>query len=66
MLDGVPLTFCYGCVRFKRLTTDAVSRIEVVRGSAAHSTDRRRLAAVINMFTREGSGAPKFTCCHWR
>jgi vitamin B12 transporter len=62
MIDGVPINdSATGSFDVSRLTTDNLDRIEVVRGSGGALYGSQAIGGVINMISREGSGAPKFT-----
>jgi vitamin B12 transporter len=62
MIDGVPINdAATGAVDLSRLTTDDLDRIEVVRGSGGALYGSQAIGGVINMISREGSGAPKFS-----
>ena len=60
LIDGVAMNQPGGAFNFNALTLDGVERIEVVRGpgSVLYGTDA--LAGVVQIFTRQGSGAPAF------
>jgi vitamin B12 transporter len=62
MIDGVPINdAATGSFDVSRLTTDNLDRIEVVRGSGGALYGSQAIGGVINLISREGSGAPKFT-----
>jgi vitamin B12 transporter len=62
MIDGVPVNdSATGSFDLSRLTTDNLDRIEVVRGSGGALYGSQAIGGVINLISREGSGAPKFT-----
>ena len=62
MLDGVPVNdSTTGSFDVSRLTTDNLDRIEVVRGSGGALYGSQAIGGVVNLISREGSGAPKFT-----
>jgi vitamin B12 transporter len=62
MIDGVPVNdSATGSFDVSRLTTDNLDRIEVVRGSGGALYGSQAIGGVINLISREGSGAPKFT-----
>ncbi|HEX3409459.1 MAG TPA: TonB-dependent receptor plug domain-containing protein, partial [Candidatus Binataceae bacterium] len=62
MLDGVPVNdSATGSFDVSRLTTDNLDRIEVVRGSGGALYGSQAIGGVVNLISREGSGAPKFT-----
>jgi vitamin B12 transporter len=62
MIDGVPVNdSATGSFDLARLTTDDLDRIEVVRGSGGALYGSQAIGGVINLISREGSGAPKFT-----
>lgn len=62
MIDGVPVNdSATGSFDMSRLTTDNLDRIEVVRGSGGALYGSQAIGGVINLISREGSGAPKFT-----
>ena len=59
LVDGVPLNEPGGTLDLGRLTLDDVERIEVVRGPASVLYGSEALAGVIQIFTRNGSGATR-------
>ena len=62
MIDGVPVNdSATGSFDLSRLTTDNLDRVEVVRGSGGALYGSQAIGGVINLISREGSGAPKFT-----
>jgi vitamin B12 transporter len=62
MIDGVPVNdSATSSFDISRLTTDDLDRIEVVRGSGGALYGSQAIGGVVNMISREGSGAPKFT-----
>ena len=61
LLDGVPINQgLQGAFNFSDLTIDNLDRIEVVRGPQSTLYGPRALAGVIQIFTRQGAGPPKF------
>src|SRR5213075_1391506 len=59
LLDGVPINQgLQGAFNFADLTTDNIDRIEVVRGPQSTIYGPRALAGVIQIFTKQGTGAP--------
>jgi vitamin B12 transporter len=62
LLDGVPINQgLAGLFDFANLTTDDIGRIEVVRGPQSTLYGPRALAGVIQIFTKQGEGAPEIT-----
>jgi vitamin B12 transporter len=62
LLDGVPINQgLAGLFDFANLTTDDIDRIEVVRGPQSTIYGPRAMAGVIQMFTKQGEGAPSLT-----
>ncbi len=62
MIDGVPVNdSATGSFDMSRLTTDDLDRVEVVRGAGGALYGSQAIGGVINLISREGSGAPKFT-----
>ncbi len=62
MIDGVPLNDSTdGAFDLSNLMTDDLDRIEVVRGAGGSLYGSNAIGGVINMITKEGSGAPKFS-----
>src|SRR5712692_11010183 len=62
LLDGIPINQgLAGLFNFADLTTDNIDRVEVVRGPQSTVYGPRALAGVIQLFTKQGSGAPGFT-----
>jgi vitamin B12 transporter len=62
MIDGVPVNdSATSSFDVSRLTTDNLDRIEVVRGSGGALYGSQAIGGVVNMISREGSGAPKFS-----
>lgn len=60
LIDGVAMNQPGGAFNFNALTLDGVERIEVVRGpgSVLYGTDA--ITGVVQVFTRQGAGAPAF------
>jgi vitamin B12 transporter len=58
LVDGVPYNGPGGAVDLGQLTTDAVERIEIVRGPASVLYGSDAVAGVVQVFTRRGRGAP--------
>src|SRR5438045_4829753 len=62
LLDGIPINQgLAGQFDFANLTTDNVERIEVARGPQSTIYGPRALAGVVQIFTKQGTGAPGFT-----
>ena len=61
LLDGIPINQgLAGQFDFANLTTDDFDRIEVVRGPQSTIYGPRALAGVVQIFTKQGTGAPGF------
>jgi len=58
LIDGVPQNAPGGAYDFANLTTDNVERIEVVRGPASVVYGSDAMTGVVQIFTRDGRGAP--------
>lgn len=58
LIDGVPQNAPGGFYDFANLTTDNVERIEVVRGPASVLYGSDAVTGVVQIFTRDGRGAP--------
>ncbi len=62
LLDGIPINQgLQGAFNFADLTIDDIDRIEVVRGPQSTLYGPRALAGAIQLFTRIGEGAPRFS-----
>jgi vitamin B12 transporter len=62
LIDGVEInTGATGAFDIANLTTDDLDRIEVVRGAGGSLYGSQAIGGVINLITREGEGAPKFS-----
>jgi vitamin B12 transporter len=61
LMDGVAVNDPGGAFDFAHLTIDDVDRIEVVRGPASVLYGSDAVAGVIQVFTRRGRGAPRWT-----
>ncbi len=59
LVDGVPVNRPGGDFDFSTLTTDNVERIEVVRGPVSVVYGSDAVTGVVQVFTREGEGAPR-------
>ncbi|PYO99274.1 MAG: hypothetical protein DMD60_02055 [Gemmatimonadetes bacterium] len=59
LIDGVPQNAPGGSYDFANLTTDNVERIEVVRGPTSVLYGSDAVTGVVQIFTREGRGAPR-------
>lgn len=60
LLDGIPVNQPGGIYDFSHLSTDNISRIEVVRGPQSALFGSDAISGVIQVFTRPGSGSPEF------
>lgn len=58
MVDGVQVNQAGGGFDFAELTTDAVERVEIVRGPASALYGSDAVTGVIHVITRSGSGPP--------
>jgi vitamin B12 transporter len=58
LVDGVPVNQPGGAYDFANLTTDNVERIEIVRGPGSVLYGSDAIAGVVQVVTRDGSGAP--------
>ena len=62
LIDGIPINQgLAGQFDFANLTTDNIDRIEVVRGPQSTIYGPRALAGAIQIFTKQGMGAPGLT-----
>jgi vitamin B12 transporter len=62
LLDGVEVNNGgSGSFDFANLTTDNISRIEVIRGAGGSLYGSSAIGGVINQITEEGTGSPKFS-----
>jgi vitamin B12 transporter len=61
LIDGVPQNALGGSYDFANLTTDNVERIEVVRGPTSVLYGSDAVTGVVQIFTRDGRGAPHAT-----
>jgi outer membrane cobalamin receptor len=61
MMDGIPLNEFGGRFDFASLPADGLERIEVIRGPQSALFGPNAVAGVINLISRQGKGAPKFT-----
>src|SRR5207245_597381 len=59
LVDGVPVNQPGGAFDFANLTTDNIERIEVVRGPASVLYGSDAVTGVVQIFTRQGNGAPR-------
>lgn len=61
LIDGVPLTdVTSGLASLSQLATDAIERIEVVRGNLSALYGANATGGVIQIFTRRGTAQPQF------
>jgi vitamin B12 transporter len=62
LLDGIPINQgLAGLFNFADLTIDNIDRVEVVRGPQSTIYGPRAMAGVIQLFTKQGVGAPGVT-----
>lgn len=61
LVDGVQVNQAGGGFDFAELTTDAVERVEIVRGPASALYGSDAVTGVIHVITRTGRGAPSST-----
>lgn len=61
LVDGVQVNEAGGGFDFAELTTDAVERVEIVRGPASALYGSDAVTGVIHVITRTGRGAPSST-----
>jgi vitamin B12 transporter len=62
LVDGVEVnSVTLGAFDFANLTTDNVERIEILRGAGGTLYGSQAIGGVVNIITKEGSGAPRFT-----
>src|SRR5436309_5685587 len=62
LLDGIPINQgLAGLFNFADLTIDNIDRVEVVRGPQSTIYGPRALAGAIQLFTKQGTGAPGVT-----
>ncbi len=62
MLDGVPVNdSATGAFDISRIPTDGMERVEVVRGAGGALYGSQAIGGVVNLFTEEGSGPPRFS-----
>ncbi|MBI1967495.1 MAG: TonB-dependent receptor [Gemmatimonadetes bacterium] len=61
LLDGVPLNQPGGAFDFADLTTDNIERIEIVRGPVSVLYGSDAVTGVIQIFTRQGTGAARLS-----
>ncbi len=59
LIDGVPVNAPGGYFDFSHLTTDNIDRIEIVRGPASVLYGADAVSGIVQVFTRQGSGAPR-------
>jgi vitamin B12 transporter len=59
LVDGVPVNQPGGAYDFAHLTTDAVERIELVRGPVSVLYGSDAVTGVVQVFTRTGTGRPR-------
>jgi vitamin B12 transporter len=60
LVDGIPVNQPGGIYDVSHLSTDNISRIEVVRGPQSAIFGSDAIAGVVQVFTRPGSGTPEF------
>ncbi len=60
LVDGVPVNDPGGAFDFAHLTVDDVDRIEVLRGPAGVLYGSDAVTGVVQVFTRQGAGAPRW------
>jgi vitamin B12 transporter len=62
MLDGVPINDpTTGEFDISGIPTDGIDRVEIVRGAGGALYGSEAIGGVVNLFTQEGSGPPKFS-----
>jgi vitamin B12 transporter len=62
LIDGVQVNSnSLGSYDFSNLTTDNLSRIEVLRGAGGSLYGSSAIGGVVNVLTEEGTGAPRFS-----
>jgi vitamin B12 transporter len=62
LIDGVEVNAAAtGSFDFANLTTDDLDRIEVLRGAGGSLYGSQAIGGVVNLLSREGEGAPKFS-----
>jgi vitamin B12 transporter len=62
LLDGVEVNSATaGSFDFSNLTTDNLSRVEVLRGAGGSLYGSSAIGGVINVLSQEGTGAPRFS-----
>jgi vitamin B12 transporter len=62
LLDGVEVnSTTLGSFDFANLTTDNLSRVEVLRGAGGSLYGSSAIGGVINVLSQEGTGAPRFS-----
>src|SRR5207248_8337548 len=62
LLNGIPINQgLAGQFDFANLTTDNIDRIEIARGPQSTIYGPRALAGAIQIFTKQGEGAPQFS-----
>jgi vitamin B12 transporter len=62
LLDGVEVnSTTAGSFDFSNLTTDNLSRVEVLRGAGGSLYGSSAIGGVVNVLSQEGTGAPRFS-----
>jgi vitamin B12 transporter len=61
LVDGISINLPGGALDLAGLTTDAVDRIEIVRGPASVLYGSDAMTGVVQIFTRRGAGAPRLS-----
>lgn len=61
LVDGIPINQPGGAIDLSTLSTENLSRIEVMRGPASVLYGSDAVTGVVQLFTRTGAGAPRLT-----